>query len=311
MESSYAINKFQRFTSGFEIKRDLLDEFIYKFDSHDNVYFDEINKKEYTKSFLIPFLGYSFDNTLWYETYPIKGRRISLKYSNSILNSSSSLNFYLITLDIRKYFSIKNGISTAFRFFSGTLGGSDINNGAARFRVGGTNYLPVFNKAEYNHMYDVNSFDEVYYDVYVMPLRGVPIGAKSGNNVLMINSEIRLPFLMYYFPTISFLGKINAVFFTDIGVVWNDNFIKFNNSSSWEFNDSFNGYSLYPTSGINNSISVDDRFIDELGWIWSFGFGPRFIFLGMPWQLDYAWQYDPFKKELSSSRWYLGIGLDF
>ena len=201
--------------------------------------------------------------------------------------------------------------SPAFRFFGGKLGGSNINDGAARFRVGGTNYLPIFNKAVYDHIYDVNSFDQVYYDIYVMPLRGVPIGSKSGNNVLMINSEIRLPFLMYYFPAIRFLGKINAVFFSDIGVVWNNTFTNFNQHSSWETTDSFNGYSLYPGSTSDNTIDVDDRLIDELGWIWSFGLGPRFIFLGMPWQLDYAWQYNPLKKEFSSSRWYLGIGLDF
>jgi len=309
LESKYAINKFQRFTNSVEIKRDLLDEFIYKIDNNDNIDYDEVNNKDYTKNFIIPSIGYDFDNTLWYETYPIKGRRISLRYSNSILNSESSLNFHLMTVDLRKYFAVKNGISTAFRFFAGTLGGSDMNNQAARFRVGGTNYLPIFNKAKYDHIYDVNSIDQVYYDIYVMPLRGVPIGAKSGNNVLVFNSEIRLPFLMYYFPAISFLGKINAVFFSDIGVVWNDDFIKFNDTSSWKLNDLFNGYSLYPES--DGGPNPNDRFIDQLGWVWSFGFGPRFIFLGMPWQLDYAWQYDPYKKEFSSSRWYLGIGLDF
>ena len=215
----------------------------------------------------------------------------------------------MITFDIRKYFSIDNGISTAFRFFGGKLGGPNINDGAARFRVGGTNYLPIFNKADYDHGFDVHNFDEAYYDIYVMPLRGIPIGAKSGNNVLMINSEIRLPFLMYYFPAIRFLGKINAVFFSDIGVVWNNSFTNFNEHSSWETNDSFDGYNLYPDSA--GEISPDDRFINEVGWVWSFGLGPRFIFLGMPWQLDYAWQYNPLKKEFSSSRWYLGIGLDF
>ena len=310
-ESSYAINKFQRFTNGLEMKRDLLDEFIYKLDSDGHIYHDEINNKDYTKNFIIPFIEYNFDNTLWYETYPIKGRRMHFKYSNSILASESSLNFHLITVDIRKYFDIKNGISSAFRFFGGSLGGSDIQNQAARFRVGGTNYLPVFNKAKYDHIYDVNSFDQVYYDIYVMPLRGIPIGAKSGNNVMVMNAEIRLPFLMYYFPAISFLGKINAVFFSDIGVVWDDDFIKFNNQSSWTLNDEFNGYSLYYESSTGQAIDSDNRMIDKLGWVWSMGLGPRFIFLGMPWQLDYAWQYDPFKKEFSTSRWYLGIGLDF
>ena len=43
----------------------------------------------------------------------------------------------------------------------------------------------------------------------------------------------------------------------------------------------------------------------------SYGFGPRFIFLGMPWKLDYAWQYDPYEGKKSEKKWYLSIGLDF
>ena len=306
-QTKHCTAKFQRFTSGLEMKINLMDSIIWS----DNINYEEINDSEYTKLFFIPFLEYSYDNTLWYETYPVKGKRLSLRYFNSLLNSSSSLNFYAIMFDIRNYSTIKNGISTAFRFFGGTIGGSDLNNGAARFRVGGTPYLPFFNKAEYSHFYDVNSLDQVYYDIYVMPLRGIPIGGKSGNNILMINAELRLPFLMYYFPAIGFLGKINGVFFSDIGVVWNDSFTQFNDNLSWESNDNFDGYSIYPSSSSDNIISSNDRLINPIGWVWSFGFGPRFILLGMPWQLDYAWQYNPIKKELSTVRWYLSIGLDF
>jgi hypothetical protein len=43
----------------------------------------------------------------------------------------------------------------------------------------------------------------------------------------------------------------------------------------------------------------------------SYGFGPRFIFLGFPWQLDYAWEYNPHKGTISERQWYLTIGLDF
>jgi hypothetical protein len=32
---------------------------------------------------------------------------------------------------------------------------------------------------------------KVYYDTYVMPLRGLPIAAKYGQNVLLMNAELR------------------------------------------------------------------------------------------------------------------------
>ena len=100
--------------------------------------------------------------------------------------------------------------------------------------------------------------------------------------------ELRLPFLIYYFPAIKYLGQINGVLFTDFGVAWNDKYPEFRERSSWESNTN-----------------------DHTGWLMSYGFGPRFIFFGLPWQLDFAWQYNPFRGTISDRKWYLTIGLDF
>ena len=99
----------------------------------------------------------------------------------------------------------------------------------------------------------------------------------------------RLPMLVYYFPAIEYLGQIFGVFFVDMGVAWDDEFPKYNNKDSWNYSSNQNGN----------------------GWIMSYGLGPRFIFLGMPWKLDYAWQYDPYEGKKSDKKWYLSIGLDF
>ena len=306
--TDYAINKFQRLTYGLDFrvnsKQDIIWTSLYNY--------KEENNKDYFKLFLIPSVEYIFDNTLWYETYPVEGRRLSIKYLNSALNKDlSSLNFNSLIFDFRYYKAINNGVSTAFRFYGGSFGGQDISE-SVRFRVGGTSYLPFFNKATYSHIYDVHSFDQVYYDIYVMPLRGLPIGSKYGQNVLLMNAEVRLPFLMYYFPTIGMFGKINGVFFTDIAVIWNKNsFPDPSKDDSWDDIESFDGYNIYPNLNNNDQISSQDRLINPLGWAWTFGFGPRFIFLGMPWQVDCAWQYNPISKTISSARWYLSIGLDF
>ena len=264
----------------------------------------------------MPFLQYNYDNTLWQETYPVKGKRIYLKYMNSLLNKNlQSPSFYALTFDMRAYASMNNKLSTAIRLFGGQLGGPDVNR--ATFRVGGTTYLPFFNdkqqQSQYELYYDIHSSEnQIYYNQYVMPIRGVPVGAKFGKNVLVMNTEFRLPFLMYYFPAIGFLGKINSVFFSDLGVVWNDNFPNISNSDSWDEDlDTINGYSLYQNYQESNNAEDLIRVTQPEGWIWTFGFGPRFILLGMPWQIDFAWQYNPITSELSSRRWYVSIGLDF
>ena len=169
---------------------------------------------------------------------------------SSLLNANlKSPHFYALSFDMRAYSSMKNKISTALRLFGGHLGGSDVNR--ATFRVGGTTCLPFFsdeqNQAQYELYHDIhNSEDQIYYNQYVMPLRGLPIGAKVGKNVLLMNTEIRLPFLMYYFPAIGFLGKINGVIFSDLAVIWDEDFPNITASSSWDEDLLLsNGYSIY------------------------------------------------------------------
>ena len=220
---------------------------------------------------------------------------------SSLLNDNlQSPNFYSLSFDMRAYSSTKNKISTALRLFGGHLGGADVNR--ATFRVGGTTYLPFFsdeqNQAQYELYYDIHdSEDQIYYNQYVMPLRGKQKSNKLGNNVLLVNLELRLPFLVYYFPAIKYLGQINGVIFTDFGVAWNNKYPEFWDVCSWE-----------SSITTNDDCDINE---DYTGWAMSYGFGPRFIFLGMPWQLDYAWQYNPHKGTVSDRNWYLTIGLDF
>ena len=135
---------------------------------------------------------------------------------------------------------------------------------------------------------------------FQFPVRGYTIGQKYGTKAMLVNLELRLPFLIYYFPTIQYLGQIFGVIFVDMGVAWDEKFPKFNDESSWE-----------PLDG--SCYNDDNIYIKDCGsgWLMSYGIGPRFILFGMPWKLDFAWQYDPDNGKKSDSKWYLSIGLDF
>ena len=143
------------------------------------------------------------------------------------------------------------------------------------------------------------SAEELYFSEYVMPIRGIQRSNKLGYNVLLVNLELRLPFLIYYFPAIKYLGQINGVIFTDFGVAWNNKYPAFWDECSWE------------SSSVGNNACENNEKEEYAGWLMSYGFGPRFIFLGFPWQLDFAWQYNPHKGTISDRQWYLTIGLDF
>ena len=117
---------------------------------------------------------------------------------------------------------------------------------------------------------------------------------------MLYNFELRLPFLIYYFPAIQFLGQINGAIFCDIGTTWNVEYKKLTDATSW-----WDG-SYIPHS---NGEMVPDK--DPTGWAMSYGFGPRFIFLGLPWQIDFTWEYNPHMGTITDRKTFLRIFPEF
>ncbi|MBC8256704.1 MAG: PD40 domain-containing protein [Candidatus Marinimicrobia bacterium] len=284
VSASKPLSRFNRIDGGIDFNHIIKSNITTLYDNYNQPYDEKIN---HISSFttVIPSIKYTWDNALWSYTYPIEGFRYYLKYRTSPGINEKSLSFHTATMDGRKYFRLFNGVSFAGRFFAGANWGTD----AQKFRLGGVPWL--FSSDRYSERFaggqeNAPDIEELYFSEYVMPLRGVQISNKFGQNVFLANLELRLPFLIYYFPAIKYLGQINGVLFTDIGVTWDSDYPEFWDNSNWQNN--------------NNT-----------GWLMSYGFGPRFIFLGMPWQLDYAWEYNPHKGTISDRKWYLTIGLDF
>ena len=126
----------------------------------------------------------------------------------------------------------------------------------------------------------------------ITPVRGVPFMYKYGDNVALFNLELRAPFLLYYFPAIKWVGQINGIIFADIGVAWDNN------------------QPLPDITKKSNWIERTTENEQNNGWVMSYGWGPRFIFLGMPFKLNYAWQYNPITKKKSDRRYEITIGID-
>ena len=245
-----------------------------------------------------PYIKYVWDNTRSFFIYPVSGTRLYIKYDEAPNNVNNDYSYKMLTFDSRTYMelSYKNKVSFAARFFAGTSWGKSERN----FLIGGTPWIFSSDENLINSNYDSNmdNSGEFYFmNNYTIPIRGYELATRYGQNVILMNYEFRLPFFMYYVPTIEFLGQLFGVFFVDVGVVWDNKFPKYSNESNWIDNE-------------NNLSSICNE-DDCSGWLMSYGFGPRFIFLGMPWKLDYAWQYNPHKGKVSNRKWYLSIGFDF
>ena len=240
----------------------------------------EIDSTKNSFSTFVPAIRYVHDNSTWSYTYPIDGMRMYIKFKHSPNFFESSPSFNRLTLDYRKYFKISNGVSAAGKIFGGTTWGSS----PIKFRMGGVPW--IFSNDDFRINNEGLGIEDIYFSEYVMPVRGLHISEIYGNNVLLFNFEMRLPFLIYYFPAIKYFGQLNGVMFVDIGTAWDSKFPDIFDESGWD----------------NNSNSNQ--------WIMSYGLGPRFIFLGYPWQLDFAWEYNPYIGR-SDMKWYLSIGLDY
>ncbi|MDP6133256.1 MAG: hypothetical protein QF856_01530 [Candidatus Marinimicrobia bacterium] len=290
ISASRPFSRFNRIDGGIDFNHIIKSKITpNEYDDYNQQYDEEISHISSFTTF-IPSIKYTWDNALWSYTHPVEGFRYFLKYRTSPGINEKSLTFHSATMDGRKYFRLFNGVSFASRFFAGTNWGSD----SQKFRLGGVPWL--FSSNRYSERFygeeNAPSVEELYFSEYVMPLRGVQISNKFGQNVFLANLELRLPFLIYYFPALKYLGQINGVLFTDFGATWDSEYPKFLDECNWE-------------------STKCDQISHRTGWLMSYGFGPRFIFLGMPWQLDYAWQYNPHKGTISERQWYLTMGLDF
>tara|TARA_Y100001970_G_scaffold294366_1_gene451753 strand:+ start:81817 stop:84891 length:3075 start_codon:yes stop_codon:yes gene_type:complete len=233
------------------------------------------------------FLKYVWDNTGY-----AGGNRTFLKYEVSPNLSNNDFIYQKIKFDTRNYITIsqKANILFASRLFISKSTGKH----ARVFGVGGSGQNTFFHSDNtlLNPIYRTNIMEDTEYQYLFMnnfefPVRGYHIAQKFGTHSMVINLELRLPFLIYYFPAIKYFGQLFGTMFLDAGVAWNENYPEFSEESSW--------------SNTNNPE----------GWIMSYGLGPRFYFLGMPWKLDYVWQYNPHKGRVSSRSWYLSLGVDF
>ena len=242
-----------------------------------------------TYNILEPEIKYIWDNTRSFYLYKVSGSRVSVNYSVSPKISLNDFTYNKFEIDARNYFelSYNNKISLASRLYVGTSWGRD----PRIFAIGGT---PAFFHGDedlINPIYETNIIQGTEYEFWSMnnlsfPIRGYNVGQRFGTNALLFNFELRLPFLLYYFPTVKYVGQMFGVLFVDVGVAWDNSFPSFSNKNNWNLDS-------------------------NEGWIMSYGFGPRFILFGMPWKLDYAWQYNPYDGEISSDKWYLSIGVDF
>nr|MCU0383914.1 hypothetical protein [Cyclobacteriaceae bacterium] len=254
-----------------------------------------------------PYAGFKaefvYDNSVIGGNNFVEGTRGKISFIHHENLKTSRLSFSQATIDIRHYQRIYKEIVFAVRGFAGTffgnapkqylLGGMD-NWAFNRRRISGTD-----SEGQPNPLGVQRENQDLLFAEIITNLRGFNYGTVFGNNVMVANAELRVPFVKVLSSSpisSSFLRNLQLTSFYDIG-------------TSWSGRPPFSS-----GSSISNNVINQPPFKIEVKnylnpWLFSYGFGMRSVVLGYYLKLDVAWPVINFERK--DPRFLLTLGYDF
>ena len=137
------------------------------------------------------YFAYVKDNSLWGPTGPVDGERFNLTVGNTVDVRYSHVHFYTLMADYRRYFRLSRRMTWATRFMGRVNHGKE----TIKFLLGG-------------------SWD----------LRGYPMWSIWGDQLVLMNHELRFPFIDRFILRFPFGGvrfsSIRGALFWDNGNAW-------------------------------------------------------------------------------------------
>lgn len=240
-----------------------------------------------------------FDNTVERSFNLYQGTRALIEYTSHFHTSNSNMNFSNLRVDIRHYQKIHREITWANRI----LYGKQMGPAKKVYMLGGMdNWLFASSdiQGEQDPLAITNDKDnsDILFNEFVTNLRGLDYNEAYGSDVLVFNSELRVPLFLYITngPIKSnFLRNFQLTSFFDIGSVW---------TGSPPFVD---GRPITRTFEGNPFSAEIVKFQNP--WLGGFGFGLRTVILGYYIKFDAARPY--LDGEVKDYRFYFTLGLDF
>ncbi len=240
-----------------------------------------------TTNILFGSLAFSNDAVIWGLTGPVGGQRYMAKYDQSIKTVGTGLSFGALEFDYRRYWFFLGHYNVAMHLGGGFSNGRN----AKAYYIGGTSNWIGPSRSQG----DIYSVGDIYVNELIVPVRGYPYFADSGNRYGIVNLEFRYPFIDYFklhFPLPITLAQVSGAIFWDMGTAWR--------------------------GSEDGSITHKVRFYDPLSQIppgtgdvlAGFGFGPR-INLGIfVLRVDLAWATD-LDHVAKKPRWYFSLGAEY
>lgn len=262
--------------------------------------------KDYKETYALMRLEYVYDNTInpainiWngtrYKIYGETNAQLTNGGLNELFNPGLSAAAqgrftYNMGVDIRHYTKIYRNFIWATRF------AMDMSWGTRKllYYLGGIdNWL----NPQINTRNPVNLSENYAFQTLAGNLRGYKQNARNGNNVMLLNTELRLPVFATFIDkpiNSAFLRNFQVTSFVDIGTAWN---------KKLSFKDA--NYTTYD-DGQGITTRIKEGFLGPF--VGGYGFGARTTIAGYFLRADAGWPAVAFFR--GSPIWYFGMGVDF
>ncbi len=245
-------------------------------------------------------LEYVFDNTLDVSLNIKNGTRYKVyaevvkAFQLQVLDGAGfNFNKGVMTIlgfDFRHYQRLDKKSIFAVR----AAGASSFGSERILFQLGGVNQwlFPAFNQN-----IPLPPEDGLAYHVPVNNLRGFRLNIRNGNSYALINNELRVPILSYFFKNKSaFLRNFQTVAFFDVGTAWTGP-SPFAEESPLNTNTYTNGPVQVRVNYFRDPIVA------------GYGFGIRTMLFGYFLRIDRGWGIET--RIVQDPRWYFSFGTDF
>ena len=278
----------------------------------DRLIIQSVNKEvlpmpDYKETYALMRLEYVYDNTInpainiWngtrYKIYGETNAQLTNGGLNELFNGPASAAgqgrfTYNMGVDIRHYTKIYRNFIWATRF------AMDMSWGTRKllYYLGGVdNWL----NPQINTNNKVDQSVNYAYQTLAENLRGYKQNARNGNNVMLLNTELRLPVFATFIDkpiNSAFLRNFQVTSFVDIGTAWN---------KKLSFKDA--NYTTYTDESSGVSTRVKEGFLGPF--VGGYGFGARTTIAGYFLRVDAGWPAVAFFR--GKPIWYFGMGVDF
>jgi hypothetical protein len=214
------------------------------------------------------------------------------------INSEKS-DLFVLGADYRHYLVIHRNLILANR----VAGSTSFGRSRLIYYLGGVdNWINFSTRVPtFDNSIRIDNQERYAFQTLATNMRGFSQNIRNGNNFMVINNEIRWPFITYFsrFPVSStFWNSLQAVGFFDMGTAW----------SGW---NPFSGNNAYDydevtLKGVGAVIRVDTN---RAPIVFGYGFGFRAQILGYFMRFDWAWGIE--NNVILPEIFYLSFNLDF